>query len=122
MTTCAFCRGPFHIASGDIIGDPQSYAVCGACIKEMFPWLRGHLNRRWSGSSFYAHAKVPPPAVEKKFVFTVYTLVPGTTCHYKKIEVEQTGVTFEEALIRLSEKHPNNHIAEHTRGLWREVT
>lgn len=53
--------------------------------------------------------------------FTVYQLVPGTTCHYKKVTVEKTGDSLQQALDRLTETHPGHHIAEHTRGLWEIV-
>jgi len=79
-------------------------------------------HRRWGGQKFYEYATPPPPAKETVFVFTVFTLIPGTTCHYKPVEVEKTGVTLEEALAKLSETHPNHHVAEHLKGLWKEKT
>lgn len=78
-------------------------------------------HRRWGGVKFYDHARPPPPAKESVFVFCVFTLVPGTTCRYVPVEVRKTGVTFEEALMKLTETHPHHHIAEHLRGLWKEM-
>ena len=122
MVSCSFCRGPFHIASGEIVGHPRSYPVCGACMKDTYRWLRGHLNRKWSKQSFYANATVPPPAVEKRFLFKLYELKPETRCTYIPFEVEQTGVTFDEARICLTERYPGVLIpSEHMRGCWREL-
>lgn len=56
----------------------------------------------------------------KTFIFTVYTLVPGTTCRYDPVEVRKEATTFEDALAQLSITHPYHHIAEHLKGLWRE--
>ena len=54
----------------------------------------------------------------KTFVFTVFTLVPGTTCHHEPEEVCKQATTFEEALALLSQTHPHHHIAKHLKGLW----
>lgn len=120
MDTCSFCRGPFHIESGNIVGRPVEYRLCGACVHEMKGWLRGHLNRKWSKESFYANATVPAPAVEDTYVFTVLAPIEGRKHHFRRTEVEKSGVTFEEALIRLGETHPGHCIREHMRGLWRK--
>ena len=55
----------------------------------------------------------------KTYIFTVYQLVPETTCHYKPIEVRVVAASFEEAIAVLSETNPGHHVAEHLRGLWR---
>jgi hypothetical protein len=55
----------------------------------------------------------------KTYIFTVFQLIPGTTCHYKSIEVRKVAATFEEALALLSETNPEHHVAEHVKGLWR---
>jgi len=53
--------------------------------------------------------------------FTVYVLVPGTTCHFKPTTVDKTADTFQEALDKLTETHPGHCVAEHTKGLWEIV-
>lgn len=139
MTTCSLCRGPFHIATGELVSDmrgTKEYPLCGRCVhgakRHYSPkdirgaddglsrFLKAHLSRKWGGGGFYANANLPPPAVEKTYVFKVYERVPGTTCTYRPTEVEKSGVTFEEALARLTETHPHHTVAEHTRGLWKE--
>lgn len=77
-------------------------------------------HRRWGGYRFYDHAKVPPPAVEKVYIFKVYKLVPGTRCTFMPLEVRESGVNFFEAVTRLGANHPDHHIAAHLKGLWRE--
>lgn len=124
--TCSFCRGPFHIASGDIVGDMRSgskdYPFCGACIKEMRGWMKGHLNRKWSKTSFYAHANVPPPAVEKTFRFRLYRNVDAPRHTYVPFYEEVTGVHFHEAAQKLQEKYPDLTIpGEHMSGGWEEL-
>lgn len=53
-----------------------------------------------------------------KFIFTVY-LRDGSTNVFKPITVEKTAPNFTEALAELSKTHPEHHVAEHLRGLWR---
>jgi hypothetical protein len=57
----------------------------------------------------------------KTFEFTVYEKVAGTTCVFAPAVVIKTGETFAEALTRLNESHPSHNVAEHLRGLWKEV-
>ena len=117
---CNICKSPWHPASGHYISDTMVW--CGPCTQSWVKELCGNQHRRWGGLKFYAHATVPPPAVNKTFVFTVFTLVPGSTCRYAGSEVEKSGVTFEEALQHLNESHPQHHVAEHLKGLWKEKT
>lgn len=118
---CSFCRGPFHIASGDLFG-PQDYPLCGACVKEMRGWLRGHLNRKWSKVSFYAHATVPPPAApDRRFMFTLF-FRQGKTNVFHPQKHESSGLTFEEAQVRLQERFPDVMVpSEHLKGMWEEL-
>ena len=140
MDTCSFCRGPFHIATGDLVWDGRgkSYPLCGICVdgrKRHFKkkeisggyddglkkWLTVHLAREWGGGPFYAHATVPPPAVEERYEFTLLNPVPGTTSTFTRFIVEESGVTFQEAAIRLKSRYPEMFVpSEHLRGLWRK--
>ena len=80
-------------------------------------------HRRWGGEKFYEHARPPPPAKQRKFMFTVYQRVEAGSDVYEPIVVEIGGVvTFEEALAELTAKFPGHHVAEHLKGLWEEVT
>lgn len=58
----------------------------------------------------------------KRFEFTVYEKKEGGPAHtFFPTLVVKEGATFVEALAALTESHPHHHVAEHLRGLWREV-
>lgn len=116
--SCNICRSPWHQATGHYISKTMRW--CGPCTKSWVRELCGNQYRRWGGYRFYDHARVPPAAVEKVFIFTLLELVPGEKCTYMPREVKESGVILEEALARLKVTYPWHQIAPHLRGLWRE--
>ena len=41
---CASCGGPWHPASGFIVGSPQEVKICGACFKnDIMPLLKDRM-------------------------------------------------------------------------------
>jgi len=49
---CVLCKGPWHPASGQIVGSPSSFPVCGACFKnEIIPLMKDASDREIRVSS-----------------------------------------------------------------------
>jgi hypothetical protein len=54
--TCFSCGGAFHTATGDY-DRVWDMARCGVCMTRFLKWLKGHLEREWSGAAFYEEAR-----------------------------------------------------------------
>lgn len=76
--------------------------------------------RKWGGVEFYKHAKPPPPARERRFKFLLFKEIVGKKNWFDMVEVEMTGISFHDAVAKLSEIHPNHGVVEHLGGLWRD--
>lgn len=104
---CSVCKGPFHESTGDINGNMRT---CGPCEKQFVKWLSGHSKRRWGGELFYKHATLPPPAVETKYVFhTDMFEETEKKGHYSVFALRASGVTVEEAYIKIKDQIPEGH-------------
>lgn len=114
---CNICKSPWHPATGHFISDKMRW--CGPCTTSWVKELAGMQRRRWGGVNFYDHAKPAPPV--KNYIFDVFAKVPGKDHTYKSIEVNGFGKNLAEALENLRETYPDHNIAEHLKGLWREV-
>jgi hypothetical protein len=57
----------------------------------------------------------------KRFEFTVFGPVAGAKHTFAPTTVTKEAETFEAAVAKLTESHPGHCVAEHLRGLWREV-
>lgn len=121
MDTCAFCRGPFHISTGELVGNPQTYPLCGQCMHGALRFMKGQLSvkirptRNSDRILFYKHVTPLPPAVELSFTFVVST----RETYPKMTEVVEVGVTFEEARLKVQAQYPSHIVPDmHMRGCW----
>lgn len=84
--------------------------------------LCGMQKRRWGGGRFYDHATVPPEAREKLFSFCMFIPIPGYSSSFRPTWVEQKGINFEEASLRIAKRFPGLKVPpQHLRGLWEEI-
>lgn len=43
---CVICKGPWHPATGQLVGSPMQVKVCGACFKnEIVPLIKDTMDR-----------------------------------------------------------------------------
>lgn len=55
IVRCIRCKWPWHPATGDY-DRAHDVATCGACARQFYSWLRGHVRRQWGGQDFYEAA------------------------------------------------------------------
>ena len=109
MRMCNICGAPWHESTGHIISETMVW--CGPCTKEWASELRGMQKRRWGGEVFYNHAKHPPPAVEYNYAFHLdkFDPVPNKPFTYQGVIINSTGVTPEEAFLKIRDQVPDGN-------------
>jgi hypothetical protein len=57
LVLCVVCRGPWHPASGMMVGSPSRFPMCSRCWREslvVFRWAVCRKGKgRWRHSNFY---------------------------------------------------------------------
>lgn len=44
-TRCAMCGGPWHQATGMMVGHPSEFPVCGRCMVDVMATIKGSMER-----------------------------------------------------------------------------
>lgn len=49
VCVCAFCKGPWHPASGMLVGTPSSFPLCSRCWRESMAVMKWAVCRKGKG-------------------------------------------------------------------------
>ena len=100
---CNICKAPWHESTGHYISETHRW--CGPCTKTWVKEVAAMHRRTWGGVRFYEHAKPPPEAQMRKFVFvTNHGITEGSITTLTRFEIE--AVTEEEGYLLASKQVP----------------
>lgn len=127
-TSCTFCKSLWFPDTGTTVGKPTDFPICRSCVLKTWSWLDKTTRLKMKPTlnsprvSFYDHAFPPPPAKELRFSFTLLRPVEGRPHTATRVEVEETGVHFDEAAHKLKLRFPTYWVpSEHLRGMWKQL-